>query len=279
MSRILVTGATGRIGRQVLAQLMAVGANVAAMTRRPNSHGLTGDFTLPETLEACLRGIDTVFLVWTAPPTAVAPALDLITRRARRIVYLSAPLKTPHPFFQQPNPIRVVAEEIERRIEASGVEWTFLRPAMFAANAIEWWGPQFRAGDTVRWPYLSAPTAPIDEADVATIAVSALCEHGHAGKDYVLTGTQSLTQREQIAIIGDVLGRSIRIEEMSPEDVRREWQSWPPAVIDMLLKAWNAALGQPAWITSTFVELTGTTPRNFRRWVADHAEAFARTAT
>jgi uncharacterized protein YbjT (DUF2867 family) len=279
MGRILVTGATGTIGRQVLAQLTKLGADVAAMSRRPGSHGLIGDFTRPETLDACLRGIDTVFLVWTAPASAIAPAIDLITRRVRRVVYVSAPIKTPHPFFQQPNPLRDMSAEIERRIEASGVEWTVLRPGMFAANAIGWWGPQFRAGDTIRWPYLSAPTAPIHEVDIATIAVSALCDRGHAGKDYVLTGTQSLTQREQIATIGDALGRPLRIEEMSPEDVRREWQSWPPAVIDMLLNAWASAVGQPAWVTSTFVELTGTTPRTFRQWAVDHAKVFARGST
>ena len=113
MDHILVTGATGRIGSRVLAQLRAAGVDAAAMTRRSDSHCLTGDFTRPDTLDACLRGIDTVFLVWTAAPAAVAPALDLITGRVRRIVYLSAPLKTRHPFFQQPNPMRAIAEEIE----------------------------------------------------------------------------------------------------------------------------------------------------------------------
>ena len=175
--------------------------------------------------------------------------------------------------------MREIAVEIERRIEASGVQWTFLRPGMFAANAIGWWGPQLRAGDTVRWPYLSAPTAPVHEHDIAAAAVRALCEDGHAGKEYVLTGPESLTQREQIATIGDVLGRFLRIAEMSPKEARREWHSWPPAVIDMLFSAWAAALGQPAWVTSTFAQLMGTPPRSFRHWAADHAEAFARIAT
>src|SRR5262249_55502387 len=133
MNRILVIGATGTIGRQVISQLSDTRAYVRAMVRNPEAAGLPshievmqGDLTLPETVGACLEGIDTVFLVWTAPPTAVTPALDWITRHAQRLVFLSAPLKTAHPLFQQPNPHRVMVEQIEQRIEASGLEWTFL---------------------------------------------------------------------------------------------------------------------------------------------------------
>src|SRR5881397_3954544 len=137
MNRILIIGASGNVGRQVLCQLPAAGARVRALVRNPHTAGLPphvevvrGDLTLAETLDECLDGIDAVFLVWTAPPAAVGPALERIAKHARRIVYLSAPLKTPHPLFQQPNPIRALAEQIERMIETSGLEWTFLRPGM-----------------------------------------------------------------------------------------------------------------------------------------------------
>src|SRR6267142_5668423 len=154
MSHILVIGGTGTVGRQVVSRLAATGAQVRALARNPGAARLSpevevvhGDLTLPETLDVCLDGIDTVFLVWTAPAAAFAPALERITKRARRIVFLSAPLKTAHPLFQQPNPLRALAEQIERLIEASGLEWTFLRPGMIAANALWWWAPQTRAGD------------------------------------------------------------------------------------------------------------------------------------
>jgi len=81
-----------------------------------------GDLNFPQSLEAHPDGSDSVFLVWTAPPATVAPVLGLIAKHARRIVFLSAPLKTPHPFFQQPNPARALPEQIERLIEASGLE-------------------------------------------------------------------------------------------------------------------------------------------------------------
>jgi uncharacterized protein YbjT (DUF2867 family) len=94
---------------------------------------------------------------------------------------------------------------------------------MFAANALGWWGPRIRAGaDTVRWPYAAAPTAPIHERDVARAAVRALCEEGHAGAEYVLTGPESLSQSEQVSIIGDAIGRPLRLEELTPEAARTE---------------------------------------------------------
>ena len=282
MNQILIIGATGNIGRQVVAELAKRGMPMRALVRNPDvAHlppevkVLRGDLTAHNTLDACLAGVDTVFLVWTAPPAAFAPAFERITKHARRIVYLSAPLKTPHPFFQQPNSSRTLAEEIERRIENSGLEWTFLRPGMFALNAKHFWGPQIRTGNLVRWPYLAAPTAPIDERDIAAVAVRALTEDGHAGMEYVMTGPESLSQYEQISTIGKVIGRSLQIEEASPDETRHVWlKDFPLPAVDKLLDAWAATLGQPAWVTSTVQELTGGPARTFREWVAANAEVF-----
>ena len=159
-------------------------------------------------------------------------------------------------------------------IETLGLEWTFLRPGMFAGNALFWWAPQIRAGDAVRWPYLDALTAPIDERDIAAVAARALCEERHIGAEYLLTGPQSLSQSEQISIIGRVIGRSLRIEEISPDEAQREFSFWPASVVSMLLDAWAAALGQPALVTSTVEEITGTPARTFLGWAADHAAHF-----
>jgi uncharacterized protein YbjT (DUF2867 family) len=279
---ILIIGATGNIGGQVVSQLLAAGVEVRALVRNPHAARLPpqvevapGDLTAPETLDKCLDGIDTVFLVWVAPAEAVAPALERIAKRARRIVFLSAPLKTAHPLFRQPNPSRTRAETIERLIETSGLQWTFLRPGMFAANALLWWAPQIRAGDVVRWPHLDAPTAPIHERDIAAVAVRTLCEDGHAGAEYILTGPQSLSQFEQISTIGGAVGRSLRIEEISPDQGRRELVSLMPApAVNMLLGAWAAAIGQPALMTSTVAENTGAPARTFRDWATDHAAEF-----
>jgi len=167
--------------------------------------------------------------------------------------------------------------KIEDAIERSGLEWTFLRPGMFAANARSWWAPQIRTGDTVRWPHLSVPTAPIHERDIAAAGVRALTEEGHNCAAYVLTGPESLSQREQIEMIGQGIGRSLRIEEMTGQEARQELFAYMPAVgIPMLMDAWAAAAGQPALVTSAVKQVTGTAPRSFREWVRDHEEGVSK---
>jgi NAD(P)H-binding len=156
--RILVIGATGKIGRHVASQL-AAGTKVRALVRKPDVAHLPaeielaqGDLTIPESLDGPLADVDAVFLVWTAPSEFVISVLQRIANKAQR--------------------------------ESSNLQWTFLRPGMFAANALRWWAPQIQAGNLVRCPYLAAPTAPIDERDIASIAVHALREDRHMGAEY-----------------------------------------------------------------------------------------------
>jgi hypothetical protein len=97
------------------------------------------------------------------------------------------------------------------------------------------------------------------------------------GGDYVLTGPESLRQAEQVRLIGDVLGRRVTFEELSPDEFRSDTQgSWPRPVVDMLLAAWEATMGRPAFVTSTVSDILGSPPRTFRQWVADHVPAFMR---
>lgn len=284
---VLVTGATGRVGRVVVDLLIDAGVPVRALTRRseaaaalpPNVEVVTGDLTVPESLDSVVRGVGAAFLLWTAPPATAPAVVERLATHARRVVFLSAPHQTPHPFFQQPNPMAVLYAEIERLIAVSGLESTIIRPGMFASNALFWWAPAIRDGDDVRWPYGAAETAPVDDRDVAAVVARTLYQDGHAGGDYVLTGPESLSQVEQVSIIGDVLGREVEFEELSPDEFRKETEgSWPRPVVDMLLAAWGATLGHPAYVTSTVAEILGSA-RSFRQWVADHATAFAETPT
>jgi uncharacterized protein YbjT (DUF2867 family) len=147
---------------------------------------------------------------------------------------------------------------------------------MFASNVQHWWAPQIRSGDVVRWPYAAVETAPIDERDIAAVAARALLDARHAGADWVLTGPESLSHAAQVNAIGEAIGRPLRYEELTPYEFRRETAAtWPGGVVDMLLNAWQAALGQPAFVTSTVEEILGTPARTFRQWAADHASAFA----
>lgn len=278
-----MTGATGRVGRGVLDLLIDAGIPVRALIHRSEAAAtlpatvdvVTGDLTVPESLEAALRGVESVFLVWAAPPASAPAVVELLGTHVRRVVFLSAPHQTPHPFFQQPNPLAVLYADIERRIASAGLESTIIRPGMFASNALNFWAPTIRAGGVIRWPYGAAETAPVDDRDVAAVAALTLYQDGHAGGDYVLTGPESLSQADQVRIIGEVLGRRIDFEELSPAQFRSETAgSWPRPAVDMLLAAWAATVGRPAFITSNVSDILGTPARSFRQWVADHAAAF-----
>ncbi len=262
----------------------ALARNPEAAKLPPSVEIVYGDLTIPETLDRCLTDVDVVFLVWSAPATAVAPALEKIAKHVKRVVFLSSPHRTAHPFFQQAgwqpgqpmaNPAAALHAEVERIIVASGLEWSFLRPGMFATNTRHWWAPMICRGNIVRWPYAAALSAPIHERDIAAVAARMLSEEGHNGEDPVITGPQSLTQFEQVNIISEVVGRPLRFEELSPEEARRELLTWMPLpVVSMLLNAWAASIGQPAFVSSAVAEITGTPARTYRDWVFDHASEF-----
>ena len=283
MKHVLVTGATGNIGRPLVSKLVANGCRVRALSRNPESARLPasievvrGDLSSPMTLDRSLDRVDAVFLVWIGPLAPAAAAIERLTSHAGRIVFLTAPHRTPHPFFQQPNAMAVVHAGVEQLIEQSGRPWTFLRPGVFALNCLHWWGPQIRNGDVVRWFYADAATAPIDEGDIAAVAVRALCDEGHDGREYVLTGPASLTQREQVQIVGEALGRPLRLEELPREAARQELlASVPPSIADMLLNAYAAAVGIPALVTATVGDVTGSPARSFREWAVAHAADFS----
>src|SRR5437899_7978335 len=167
MHPVLVTGATGRVGRVVVDELLDEGVPVRALTRRPEAARLpaaievvSGDLTVPESLDAALQDVGAVFLVWTVPPATAPAVVERLATHARRVVFLSSPHRTPHPFFQQPNPAAALHADIERLIAASGLASTIIRPGMFASNALFWWAAPIRDGAVVRRPYGAAETAP-----------------------------------------------------------------------------------------------------------------------
>jgi uncharacterized protein YbjT (DUF2867 family) len=279
---VLVVGATGNVGRHVVGALRAIGAPVRALTRRPEAAGLpadveviAGDLTAPESLDPALDGVEAAFLLWTAPAATAGAVVARVAARVPRIVLLSSPHQTPHPFFQQPNPLARFHAELDRLVSGTAREWTILRPGMFASNTIAWWAEAIRHGDVVRWPYARAETAPVDERDIAAVAARALLEDGHGGRSYVLTGPESVTQAAQVEAIGEALGRRLRVEELSPDAFRQSTAGrWPEPAVTMLLTAWAATLGHRAYVTSTVAEVTGNPARTFRDWARDHADSF-----
>jgi uncharacterized protein YbjT (DUF2867 family) len=212
---ILVTGATGTVGRQTVSQLLGAGAAVRALTRDPVAARLPrdvdvvgGDLSDPDTLAPALEDVEAVFLIWPFTTTEGAPAvLDAIERETRRLVYLSSA------GGQRPDPVGMFHADLERLIEESKLEWTFLRPSGFATNTLMW-AAQIREGGVVRWPYGAAARSLIHESDIAAVAVRALTGEGHGGAKHVLTGPELLTQADQVRTIGDVIGSPARWEDV-----------------------------------------------------------------
>jgi uncharacterized protein YbjT (DUF2867 family) len=274
---ILVTGATGTVGGQAVSQLLDTGAAVRALTRHPDAARLPGDVETvggdlsdPDTLAPALEDVEAVFLVWPFTTTDGAPAvLDAIERETRRLVYLSSA------GGQQPDPVGLFHADMERLIEQSGLEWTFLRPSGFATNTRMWAG-QIRGDGVVRWPYGAAARSLIHESDIAAVAVCALTGEGHHGAKHVLTGPELLTQAEQVHTIGDVVGRPARWEDVPPEAVRDGLAAafGDASFADHALDTWARFVEEPELVTSTVERITGTPARTFRAWASDHADDF-----
>jgi uncharacterized protein YbjT (DUF2867 family) len=273
---ILVTGATGNVGRHVLAQLRA--ADVRALVRPGATHPrdgvdvATGSLDDPDGLDAALTGVGTVFLVWPFLTTDGAPAvLKAIGRHARRVVYLSS-IGVGGP--EEPaDPIFTLHAEMERLIEASGLSHTVLRSDTLASNTLGW-AEQIRGTGAVRGP-LTAATAVVDPRDVAAVAACALTDDAHVGATHLLTGPAVISRPEQVEAIGAAIGRELRFEEVPVPDARARMlaDGRPPALVDALLSAAENR-STSTLVTSTVEDVTGSPPRSFARWARDHREAF-----
>jgi uncharacterized protein YbjT (DUF2867 family) len=280
---ILVTGATGNVGRHVVEQLVADGEKVRAITRNPQTANLPpgaevvgADPSRPETLAAALEGVTVVFLNPAALRGAIDGFLSVAHERGvtRAVLLSSAAIQDGQE--PQPEPIAAGHKVIEDAIEASGLRWTFLRPGEFAANSLYQWARQIRASGVVRGAHGRAQTAPIHERDIAAVAVHALRSEKHAQAKYTLTGPQSLTQFDKVQIIGAAIGRPLRFEELSPaEGLQLMIEHGAPEAIARTLLGFQAdAVGHAAQISSAVPDLLGRPALTFSTWAGDHVTAF-----
>ncbi|GAA1710701.1 NAD(P)H-binding protein [Fodinicola feengrottensis] len=264
MREILVTGATGNVGRQVVKQLLAKGVGVRALTRRPDAslpagvEAAYGDLEKPESLAAA--DVSAVFLVWPLHTAETLPAV--LEAIGRPVVFLGSGGVRDCTFDQQ--------IELLRR---SGLEWTFIRPSTFAANAL-WWAPQIRAGDIVRGAYGQVAMPMLHEADIAAVAVRALLDGRHAGAVYDLTGPELVAQADQVRLIGEAIGRPLRWEEVDRPRARAQMvaDDFPESFVDVLFDAYEQMVPVP--ITNTVQEVAGRPARTFLTWARDHAADF-----
>ncbi|MGW5110378.1 NAD(P)H-binding protein [Nocardia sp. NPDC004123] len=279
MNSVLVVGATGNVGRQVVAQLVAAGVRTRALARDPETAGLPpgvevvgGDLAEPESLAAAADGVDSVFLVWPFHGTeGAAQVLKVLAGHAQRVVYLSS--TTVNDQGPQSDLIPQLHAEMEALIEASGLPWTVLRADTLASNALGWAG-QIRAGDVVRGTEV-APSAVVHEGDIAAVAARLLTDHSHTWRKYLVTGPRVVGRADQVAAIGEVLGRSLRFEALPLEAARESMTGGglPARLIESLL---SMAEFRPRsdLVTTTVADLTGRPARDVRDWAAEHVEKF-----
>ncbi|MFB9904620.1 NAD(P)H-binding protein [Allokutzneria oryzae] len=275
---ILVTGATGNVGRNVVEMLLAEGAPVRATSRVPETSGLpaeadvrAADLTRPETLADALSGVDKVYLF--PEPETVGAFVELAQGAGVRHVVLLSSLSAKEPGAES-DAIGRRHVLVERALEASTMDWTFVRPGAFAANTLQW-AKSIREEGVVRAPYANANIAPVHEKDIAAVAVRALLDDGHAKKAYELTGPESLTQLRQVELIAEAVGRPVRFDELTPEQTREQMSRWvPQGVVDSLLGYLAEAEQRTAEIFDITEKITGRRARTFADWAADHVDDF-----
>lgn len=275
----VVFGARGNVGRHVAAGLRAKGEQVRSTSRTPDTAGLppdaevvAADLERPETLPAALEGAERVFLY--AKPDGIDGFVSAArSAGVRHVVLLSS--GSVQLGDAERNPIARMHGAVESALEKSGLEWTFVRPGMFATNAVALWQQAIRHEGVVRLPYPDAQTAPIHEKDMAALAVTALTEPGHLGRAYPVWGPESLTLRQQVRYIGEAIGRDIAIETIPVEQARAELgKTLPAPAADAVLAGWKAGTTAPAQVSTIVEEVTGRPAHTFAQWARDHANDF-----
>lgn len=276
---ILVTGATGNVGREAVRLLLEAGAEPGAVTRDPTAglpdgvRVVVGDPSRPASIAPVLDGVEAILVSPRAVGGATAELLALAAGRgATRVVVLSAVTVA----FPVGDP-RFAGEfrAAEDAARASGLHATMLRSTDYDANALAW-APQIRATGFVRGAYRDAITSPIDERDVAAVAVRALLDPSHAGRSYLLTGPEPISQGDRVRLIGQAIGRDLAFEELRPEQVRAGMLAagLPEDVPDRLLGSLADYAKQPGPSSTTVAEVLGRPARTFAQWAVDHGAAF-----
>lgn len=274
---IVVTGATGNVGRPLVSELLAAGAHVRAVTRQPAPAGFPPEVEVFGSATDALSGAAAVFLNSRALGGQLE---DVVAQCARvgvtKLVALSA-INADDDVARQPSRFRGDRNrEVERLAVASGLAWVSLRPAVFATNFAGMWSAQIRAGDVVAGPYAAASTAPIVEADISGVAAQALLADDLVGQRIPLTGPRSFTNSELVGVIGGVLGRALQYREIPADAVRQRFiglgfgSGFADAYIAMLAETLDA----PALVTHDVEKILSRPPVPFAHWVCEHRSMF-----
>ncbi|MEJ2600219.1 MAG: SDR family oxidoreductase [Anaerolineales bacterium] len=277
---ILITGATGNVGRQLTQQLLDAGQPMRLLTRDRNKLSnldgrveiAVGDLDKPETIRAALEGIERLFLVTASTQQDVDVLRAAKDAGVRHVVKLST--------FEAVDPM--MAEHVkwhrerEQLIRASGLAWTFLRPTMFMSTALDW-AKTIRQEGVFYYPGGEGKVPAVDTWDVAAVAAVALTESGHQGQAYALTGPEALSFGEMAEVLAAVLGKPVRYVDIPDEAVGEQMRKagLPDYVIEGLIGTFAAIrAGRLGVCTPDVEKVTGRPPRTFEAWCRDHLAAF-----
>ncbi|ORV07002.1 NAD(P)H-binding protein [Mycobacterium celatum] len=277
---IVVTGATGNVGRPLVNELAAAGCRVRAVTRNPDAAFPAGVEVVTSPVDA-LEGASAVFLNSRALGAQLADVVDSAVRGGvTKLVALSA-LNADDDFSRQPSRFRGDRnKEVEQLAVESGLAWVSLRPGVFASNFLGMWAVQIRAGDVVGGPCAGASTAPIVDSDIAAVAARVLLSDELDGRKVPLTGPQAFTNSELVNIIGTALGRPLVYREVPSDVVREQFiriglgAGFADAYIALLAETAD----KPALVTHEVEKIVGRPAVTFAQWVADRREVFTNEA-
>jgi uncharacterized protein YbjT (DUF2867 family) len=274
---IVITGATGNVGRPLVAELAAAGARVRAITRTPKTAQFPDGVEVVGSAADALSGASAVFLNSRALGEHLP---DVVTQSVAagvtKLVALSA-INADDDFSRQPSRFRGDRnQEVEKLAIDSGLAWVSLRPTVFATNFAGMWSAQIRAGDVVAGPYAEASSAPIVESDISAIAARALLTDELVGQQIPLTGPQTFTNSELVEVIGAVLGRPLRYQEIPPDVVRQRFISlgFTAEFADAYTAMLAETLDKPALVTRDVEKILGRPALPFAHWVSERRAVF-----
>ncbi|MGJ6965827.1 NAD(P)H-binding protein [Streptosporangium sp. G11] len=274
---ILVTGAGGNVGGELVDLLADAGRPVRALARgpwrsraRPGVEVVAADLNRPETLSEALDGVDGVFLLGGFDDMPGVLAAMRAADVGHVVLLSSRSVVGGH----ADNAVAGMHMTSEAAVRASGIGWTLLRPSGFMSNALEW-RAQLRAGDVVRAPFAGVPVAAIDPHDIAAVAAAVLTRADHHHRDYALTGPESGLPADRVRILAEVLGRPLRFEPQSDARARAEMSETVPArYVDAFFRFFVGGEFDDSQVLPTVQEITGRPARSFEQWALAHAEAF-----
>ncbi|WP_134665036.1 MULTISPECIES: NAD(P)H-binding protein [unclassified Amycolatopsis] len=277
---IVVTGATGNIGRPLVRALADAGEQVTAVSRRAAEvpegvRHVVADLADPASLEPALTGAKALFLLLSGDLHAVgANPADLVAKAAdagvRRVVLLSTLGVATRPF----GTTRIAMRELEDAVRESGLDWVLLRPGGFASNAL-WWAESVRTQGIVAAPFGDTGVPIIDPADIGEVAAACLRDDRHVGGVYELTGPAVITPRQQTEALAAALGKPVRFQELTRAEAKAGMmQSMPGELADDTLDILSSPTPAELRVSPDVERILGRAPRSFADWAARNIAAF-----